>query len=165
MRSATPVDGLERWALAPAPGAQVLARSRDGTAVTVVAPRGTGRLAAVAYRDSWRWRMAGLDEGAAGHRQWWDAVVRLVAVDRTRLQAAPSPFPGPGAPWLDLVARLGAPSPVLPSAAAGMARPGLSPSVAIRARALAARWGPWLFLAAALLLLAEWHSRRTHGRP
>jgi hypothetical protein len=108
--------------------------------------------------------MAGLDEGAAGHRQWWDAVVRLVAVDRTRLQAAASPFPGPGAPWLDLVARLGAPVPKLPGATAS-ARPGPSPSVAARARLVAARAGPWLFLVAALLLLAEWHSRRTHGRP
>ncbi len=166
VRSATPVDGLERWPLRPEPGAQVLARGRDGTAVTVVASRGAGRVAAVAYRDSWRWRMAGLDDGAAGHRQWWDAVVRLVAVDRTRWQpAAPSPFPGPGAPWLDLVARLGAPEPAAPRAVAAVTPPEAPPSVVLLARALAARWGPGLFVAAAVLLLAEWAARRTHGRP
>lgn len=165
VRSATPVDGLERWQLVPEPGAQVLARGRDGSAVTVVAPRGAGRVAVVAYRDSWRWRMAGLEDGAAGHRQWWDAVVRLVAVDRTRWQPASSPFPGPGAPWLDLVARLGAPAPAERAAPAVMTRPDPPPSRGLRARTLAARWGPGLFLAAALLLLAEWTARRTRGRP
>jgi hypothetical protein len=119
----------------------------------------------MAYRDSWRWRMAGLDDGAAGHRQWWDAVVRLVAVDRTRWQPAPSPFPGPGAPWLDLVARLGAPESAAPRAPAPGPSSVAPPSLAARARGLAARRAPWLFLAAALLLLAEWYARRTHGRP
>ncbi|MBU6366445.1 MAG: hypothetical protein KJT01_09575 [Gemmatimonadetes bacterium] len=163
VRSATPRAGLEVWRLAPARGAHVLARGGDGAPVLVVRAHGNGRVAAVAYRDSWRWRMAGNDDGVAGHRGWWDGVVRLVATAGADAEVPVSPWPGDGAPWLDLVARLGVPAAeALPLAQS----PGPSQRSGVpRIRAVARRLGGALYLAAAVLLLMEWGARRRRGVP
>lgn len=167
--SPTPREGLDRWRLVPVAGAQVLARAADGGPVLAARTLGRGRTVAVAYRDSWRWRMAGSDEGLAAHRDWWDAVLRLAA-GTAPAQAAPAGrYPGDGAPWLDLVARLGPPAPAPLALREGA--PAAAASSAVRGAALVAvrqgagRHGGALFLLAAALLLLEWADRRRHGDP
>lgn len=156
-----PRRGLEAWELDLVPGATILqADAGEGTGAhahaepaVVVRRVGAGRVAAAAYRDTWRWRMEGTDDGAADHRAWWGTVISAVIPD-----VVPAPFqagdrwPGDAAPYADLVARLGAPS-ASPSANTVNALP-RSP------------WRPsavLLFGIAASALLVEWASRRLRG--
>jgi hypothetical protein len=43
---------------------------------------GRGRVLAIGYDESWRWRMLGGASGAASHRAWWSRNVGLVAPER-----------------------------------------------------------------------------------
>jgi len=165
--TASPRRGLEAWEFAVMPGRTVLLA--DTGEVTgevthaepsvVVGRIGAGRVVAVAYRDTWRWRMQGTDDGAADHRAWWGDVVGAVAPDAARpARAAPAAEatagPGDAAPYADLVAVLGAPSPAEAEA---------SPPTAPTSRVPRGPSPALLFVAAALALLAEWSSRRLRG--
>ncbi len=161
----TPQRGLEAWELVANRGASVV-RSDDSDhahvePVLVAQRRGPGRVVASAYRNSWRWRMEGTDDGAAEHRDWWSSVLALAAgVPATEGDAVADAYPGNGAPYADLVARVGMPVPVdRPAAPAG-------------GRALSAfdqrldrlRAAPGLlFMMIAVALLGEWASRRLRG--
>jgi hypothetical protein len=166
VRSGAPRQGLDAWRLVPAAGAQVLAHTEDRLPALVARAHGGGRVVAMAYRESWRWRMAGNDDGVEGHRAWWDGVVRLVAVPGSVGHGTSSPYPGDGAPWLDLVARLGPPAArVLPLAQpAAASAPWVSRWVPW-IRAAAGRQGGVLYAMAAALLLLEWRARRRRGAP
>jgi hypothetical protein len=158
LQTEAPRRGLERWLLEPAREAEVLVAdtvSPGRSEPTVVAVRREqGRLMAVAYRDSWRWRMQGTDAGLEAHRRWWDAVVSAAA-------GAPPPsatvggdrWPGDAAPYADLVALIGAPV----SAALASTLP-QGPRPADRRD-----WPARLVAVALLALLAEWGSRRLRG--
>ena len=57
---------------------------RQEAAVPVLVARraGLGRVLAVGYDESWRWRMLGGASGLAAHRAWWSRAVGSVAPER-----------------------------------------------------------------------------------
>jgi hypothetical protein len=113
---------------------------------TAIRRAGRGRVAAVGYDESWRWRMQGGESGAAEHRAWWSHLVGLVAPERAAEDVA-SGASVDAAPLAALVEALGPPS--------------RAPS---RASASPSRRLPLLLLAAAAAaLLAETMSRRFRG--
>jgi hypothetical protein len=71
---------------------------------------GRGRVAAVGYDESWRWRMQGGAAGEAAHRAWWSRMAGLVAPERELFHAVDAPVRRDAAPRAALVAALGAPS-------------------------------------------------------
>ena len=85
---------------------------RATTDVTVAARRaGAGRVIAIGYNESWRWRMLGGDGGAAQHSAWWSQLAGQVSPDRDTLRAGAD-----AAPLAALVQALG------PSSAATQGR-------------------------------------------
>ena len=153
----TPRRGLDAWELTPVRGATVLQEDRGDHAhadPAVVARRvGAGRVVATAYRESWRWRMQGTEDGVSEHRQWWrDVLLASLPTEAAQPFAALlEPWPGEAAPYADLVARAGPPSAPRPTP---VMRPGSAAST---------RWPLWLFCLAAAALLVEWSSRRLRG--
>ena len=122
-----------------------LTLEKEPSGVTLVARRaGMGRVLAVGYDDTWRWRMLGGNSGLSAHRAWWSRAVGSVAPER---EGAPMAQDGDAAPRAALADALGAPS--TSSVAATRA--------AIDALPLA------LFTMIALALLAEIASRRFRG--
>ena len=127
-----------------APGAETIER-RD--ALTTVADRlvGKGRVVQIGYADSWRWRMAAGDSGAAAFREWWAGLVARVAA--APATARPSLVDADPAPYVATVERLGGPvaPPSIGSGPAG------------------SRWPAWVFSVLMVGLVAEWGSRRWRG--
>lgn len=129
----------------------VILDERDGGTSIAAQRVGSGRVIQVGYDETWRWRMAGGDEGPGAHRAWWGGLVGAAAF--TPRVAAPAPeVPvsfGDAAPLASLVAVLGPPR----AGAPGRSRvPGTDPR-----RELA------LFTLALLSFLGEWASRRLRG--
>lgn len=160
-----PQRGLEAWELVVTRGAAVVRSdpSEHGHAEPVlVAQRvGAGRVVASAYRNSWRWRMEGTDDGAAEHRAWWGGVLALAAgVPADAVDALVDAYPGDAAPFADLVARIGGPVEA-DSAGAPVRTSARSAFDALMDRLRAAPG--LLFMVIALALLGEWASRRLRG--
>jgi hypothetical protein len=118
--------------------------SRDGHVIAAARRVGAGRVVQLGYDESWRWRLAGSGDAPAAHRDYWSAVVSAAAYRATKPNAAARV--GDAAPLASLYSDLGAPS--VPHAAPLHISAGL-------------RW--WMFALLALLLLAEWTSRRLRG--
>ena len=117
---------------------------REQPGVTLAARRaGLGRVLAIGYDESWRWRMLGGSTGLAAHRRWWSSAAGSVAPARET--AAPST--GDAAPLASLISALG------PSSAAE-ARTNERPPNSMPII---------LLLIAAASLLAEIASRRFRG--
>lgn len=113
--------------------------------ITVAARRaGLGRVMAVGYDESWRWRMLGGESGLAAHRRWWSSAVGAVAPERDLTEASQ----GDGAPLASLIDALG------PSTSVSGAKPSTAPSNPLPLAIL-------VVLVAALL--AETASRRFRG--
>jgi hypothetical protein len=152
--TATPSRGLEAWELVAKRGAFVVRAdaSDHGHAEPVL----------VAYRNSWRWRMEGTDDGAAEHRAWWGGVLALAAgVPPAVADSLADAYPGDAAPYADLVARSGR--------AVRVDRAGVPDAVPARTAfdtvldRLRSSSG-LLFMVIALALLGEWASRRLRGQ-
>lgn len=128
--------------------ADAVALERPPTGLAVAIRRaGRGRVAAVGYDETWRWRMQGGEAGEAAHRAWWSRVAGLVAPERTPSAASALASSSDPAPRAALVAALGTPSDVRP----------------IGERATSNRL-PFILLTLALAaLLAETASRRFRG--
>ena len=145
---------VTRLALAHAP----LVRLRDD-AVVLEARRDTvlvaarrldaGRVAQSGYDETWRWRMAGGEDSPDAHRAWWAGLVEAVAYSPLIQEPGSVDRPAESAPRAALVAALGAAS--APPGAGDSGVP-FDPSRSIA-----------VYIAAALLLLAEWGSRRLRG--
>jgi hypothetical protein len=126
---------------------------------------GRGRVVAMPYRETWRWRMQGTDNGAAEHRRWWQgalaAAIPPAEQPRADTTATPTALPGGAAPYADLVARLGralsADSARVTSDTMMDDGRGASGDIP---RILSS---PALLLVTLLALLAEWSSRRLRG--
>lgn len=155
--TSSPRQGLDAWELAVAADAEPVLRdagSHGHDEVVVVARRlGAGRVVASAYRQSWRWRMEGTDDGITDHRRWWGRLVALTVPEGVRVAPAVGAWPGDVAPYADLVALAGAPLDSLP--AMNRANGG--------SRGFGGQVPAILFVLAALTLLAEWASRRLRG--
>ena len=104
---------------------------------------GLGRVLAIGYDESWRWRMLGGTSGLSAHRQWWSSAVGSVAPDR----ATPVNPGGSAAPVAALVSALGSSSAA--SRAIGPGRSNPLPLI--------------LLVVIAAALLAETGSRRFRG--
>lgn len=161
-----PRSGLEAWELAVDADAVVLAEDHGDHGheepALVARRHGAGRVIAMPYRESWRWRMQGDDDGMSAHRAWWHAAV-VAAVGAARAAEPSSPVldggPGVAAPYADLVARAGA-AEIPPEGEAGRIADDGRPS----ASDIPLGDRPWLLLFVALAaLLAEWASRRLRG--
>ncbi len=165
-----PRRGLEAWELDIAPGAVVLQSDRSGhghSEPALVARRsGRGRVVAMPYRETWRWRMQGADNGPAEHRRWWQHALAaavppaapIIVSDGGRRDA----LPGAAAPYADLVARLGPPQPR--DVAGGGPRSARGDDRTARSDILRGLSAPVLLLFTLVALLAEWSSRRLRGQ-
>jgi hypothetical protein len=145
--TATPRTGLGGYPVT-APGADaVVLESRDGATMIAARRLAAGRVMQVGYDETWRWRMAGGDESAAAHREWWSRLVAAVAyaplVPRdSRLMTIDE------TPLASLVDAVGPATPVEGRLAAHTDN----------------TWITWmLFVLIAASLLAEWTSRRLRG--
>ena len=117
---------------------------RAPAGITLAARRaGMGRVVAIGYDESWRWRMLGGLSGMAAHRQWWSRAVGSVAPER----AAAVHLTGDAAPLASLVSALGPAS--APVASANQSSRDPLPFM--------------LLIIAAASLLAETASRRFRG--
>jgi hypothetical protein len=163
----TPRRGLEAWEVEPAANVVVLEEDRGDHShaePALLARRvGAGRVVAMPYRETWRWRMEGSDAGMAEHREWWHSAV-TAAVDGQRVAspaAAPltDALPGEAAPYADLVARSGAPLPAWTSDEGVNTMRDANG----RANGRSLSWSLLLLLSALAALLAEWTSRRLRG--
>ena len=127
------------------PGALTRETRRGSTLIAVRRHYG-GRVAAVGYDQTWRWRMAGGENSVAEHSAWWSRIVASVARRPADMHNANAG----SAPLASLYEKLGDPAPV-PSAFAGAA---------------ASRTLPHILGAISLgALLAEWIMRRKRGAP
>jgi hypothetical protein len=93
--------------------AVILDRQSGGVA-SAVRRAGSGRVLAVGYDESWRWRMLGGAGGPAAHRAWWSRTVGLVAPERG---AERTTTPDDAAPLASLVSALGPQAPAASRAA------------------------------------------------
>ncbi|HUQ83604.1 MAG TPA: hypothetical protein VM076_20800 [Gemmatimonadaceae bacterium] len=122
--------------------------SRDD-AVTVAARRvAAGRVIQLGYDETWRWRMAGGDEAAAAHREWWSRLVSSVAYAPLVRRASAGDVALDEAPLASLMDALGPSTPIGASA---------TPDGDDR------RSTRILFALAVGGLLLEWASRRLRG--
>ena len=119
--------------------------SRDGHVIAAARRVGAGRVVQLGYDETWRWRLAGTGDAPAAHRDYWSSVISAAAY-RATVPVASAAQNADAAPLASLFADLGAPS---------------APSTAPMHVTAGLRW--WMFAALALLLLAEWASRRLRG--
>lgn len=119
---------------------------RNGSIAVAARRFDFGRVAQIAFADTWRWRMQGDVRSMTDHREWWSGVIAQVAY-APRLPLPPAA--DDRAPYADLVAIAGT-STNAPAAVKSLAD---------------ARGGLIWILVLFALLLIEWSSRRLRGVP
>lgn len=125
----------------------IVALERQPAGIVVAIRRsGRGRIAAVGYDESWRWRMQGGEAGEAAHRAWWSRMTGLVAPARANATGS-SIAAAEAAPRAALFAALGPPSR----------------SAEVHEQTTSSRLPLALLLLALAALLAETASRRFRG--
>lgn len=157
-----PRTGLERWDVDVPRAVRLEGESARGAVYALRV--GQGRVIVSAYRESWRWRLLGTDDGLDAHRDWWAALAEAALPTATSPVAA-DPLPGDAAPYADWVAQIGAPVETVGASSAG---PSSMPDGSTRtlvAWPWPLAWLPWLVGVAFLALLIEWASRRLRGEP
>ena len=132
--------GLSRVPFAPVAARSVVLERRAGNATLIARRHFAGRVVAVGYDQSWRWRMTGGDAAVAAHRAWWSRLVSSATL-RPEARAAGS------APLARIHDALGDPS-----------LPAITP--VWLGWSVVARLLGFLALAA---LVAEWLLRRARG--
>lgn len=169
-----PRRGLDAWELDVPAGSIVLQTdpSDHGHEEPALVARrvGKGRVVAMPYRESWRWRMQGTDDGVAEHRRWWMNALQAAvpgtfasaAATSTPMPSASDWLPGAAAPYADWVARVGAATAdvTFDSARTGAVAADAGQPTSDVVTMLSA---PLLLLSTLLALLAEWASRRLRG--
>lgn len=172
--TAEPRRGLEAWELEPTAEAVVLQTDASdhghGEPALVATRRVRGRVVAMPYRETWRWRMEGTDDGAAEHRRWWQSALlaavpaasgaTVVMTSDAAARGQGDALPGAAAPYADLMARIGPPITL-----SGIPEATLRPRDERASRGEFPRTpaAPVLLGIAVLALLAEWTSRRLRG--
>jgi hypothetical protein len=138
--------GLSRVPLTlVADGGALALETRGDAAAVVVRRHYAGRVAAVGYDETWRWRMAGGANSVAEHRDWWSRIVSGVAASPS--SASDATVTG-SAPVAAVHAALGSPTSAVGSAAQSWPREAIA---------------NLLGLIALASLLAEWLLRRARG--
>ena len=122
----------------------VALETRDGRAVIAARRHYAGRVLAIGYDQTWRWRMAGGESAVADHRAWWSRLVASV----TARPVIPSEVPSGSAPLATLHDALGPASESPRSIAPRLPRDLLSHV---------------LGLVCLVALLSEWLTRRARG--
>ena len=130
-------DSRPLRALASLRADAVVLERRDPLVAVAARAEGGGRVVQMGYDDTWRWRMEGGATAVADHRAFWARALESAAPERGVLPPA-----GEGAPRARLVAAWG------PMSAAPVGPGGQGDR-------------RWLWPLVALLLVAEWASRRT----
>ncbi len=120
---------------------------RSGRPIVAARRHYAGRVVAVGYDQTWRWRMAGGDAGPDAHRSWWSRAVASVAM-RTPAVTTVGAAPTGAAPRALLYDVLGPPMDSVRVPAAPVSRAAIANVLGL------------LFLAS---LLAEWLLRRSRG--
>lgn len=117
---------------------------RNGSVAVAAKRFGFGRVAQIAFEETWRWRMQGNARAVSDHRNWWSGLVSQVA-HAPRVTIASSP--DDRAPFSDLITIAGN-----------------ATKAPIAAKSLAdGRWRfIWILVLLGLLML-EWTSRRLRG--
>jgi hypothetical protein len=145
--SAAPRTGLGAFVIASPKSDAITLESRDGAAVVAARRANAGRVMQSGYDETWRWRMAGGDEAAAAHREWWSRLVGAVAYTPV-LSTAASPRSVDETPLASLIDALG---------------PAAAPDTRASPRGDPARVTRILFALVIASLLLEWASRRLRG--
>jgi len=144
--SATPRRALGFYPIVSLAADAVTLESRDGRVAVAARRVGVGRVVHLGYDETWRWRLAGTGDAPAAHREFWSQLISAAAYRATNPVAGVRATTADAAPLASLYAALGPPT----------AAPG-APVVA------GARLPWWMLAALAVLLLAEWGSRRLRG--
>jgi hypothetical protein len=138
--------GLSRLPLDTiAPRRAVVLETRNGRPVVAARRHYSGRVAGVGYDQTWRWRMAGGDNGLVEHREWWSRVVASVAARPALVGTGVTTSAAPLASLYDV---LGPPAPEARALPVALS-PGLLANV--------------LGLMCLAALLTEWLLRRSRG--
>jgi hypothetical protein len=133
--------GMSRVPFTPVAARSVVLERRAGNATLIARRHFAGRVVAVGYDQSWRWRMTGGDAAVIAHRTWWSRLVSSVALRPAAARSVGA------APLASLYDALGEPS-----------LPAVSPD-----------WLGWTIVARLLGVLAlaalvtEWTLRRARG--
>jgi hypothetical protein len=139
--------GLARAPLEPLAGRRSIAlESRDGRPVVAVRRHYAGRVAAVGFDQTWRWRMAGEGNSSVAHGEWWSRLVGSVAARRPDAGSGSAARGAAPLAWFHDV--LGAPSALVPARPASVSPQFLS---------------HLLGAIALIALLLEWLLRRARG--
>jgi hypothetical protein len=148
--------GLSRFELDTIPARRAIALALRGDNMVVAARRHyAGRVVAVGYDQTWRWRMAGGENGVAEHRAWWSRVVAGVAP--TVILSASNVIPSEAR---DLQLRTGA-APL--ASLYDVIGPPSTASTTLGSRLPFALLSNLLGALALAALLAEWLLRRSRG--
>jgi hypothetical protein len=146
--SSAPRTGLGVFPVASPVREAVVIESRDKAATIAARRVGAGRIVQSGYDETWRWRMAGGDEAAAAHREWWSRLVAAVAYAPVVARSAPADGTLDEAPLASLIHALGPPTTL---------------DARIAPRTDRTRTTRILFALVVGSLLLEWASRRLRG--
>jgi hypothetical protein len=148
--SADPRTGLGAFPIASVRSDAVPLESRDRSVVVAARRVGLGRVIQLGYDETRRWRMAGGDEAATAHREWWSRLVAAVAYAPIVRRASAGDVAIDETPLASLIDALGPSVPLDTSLEPPRDDTGIT-------RLLVA--------AAMAALLLEWTSRRLRGAP
>jgi hypothetical protein len=146
--SSDPRTGLGVFPVASPVSEAVVVESRDGAATIAARRVGAGRVLQSGYDETWRWRMAGGDQAAAAHREWWSRLIAAVAYAPVVVRPATAAGMLDEAPLASLIHALGPPT-----------------TLDARMAPRTDNTGPSRILFALVVgsLLLEWASRRLRG--
>jgi hypothetical protein len=148
--SANPRTGLGAFPVTPVRVDAVPLELRNRSVVVAARRVGPGRVIQLGYDETWRWRMAGGDEAATAHREWWSRLVSAVAYAPIVRRASAGDVAIDETPLASLIDALGPPVPL---------------GTGLEAPRDETRLTWWLFAVAIGALLLEWTSRRLRGAP
>lgn len=153
------LSGVSVRPLAP----DVVLLERSGDLSSVAARRfGLGRVVALGFEDTWRWRMQGTGDALRQHREWWSELVGSVARPMVT-GASPISLPQGASPKgaAPRATNHGLEESPLAATVAAFGPP--SDATTALDAATGQRNGAWLFGLMIVALLAEWSSRRLRG--
>jgi hypothetical protein len=146
--SASPRSGLGVFPIMLRRTDAVTLETRDGAPVVAARRVDAGRALQSGYDETWRWRMAGGDEAASAHREWWSRLVAAVAYAPVVPRLSAMGVAVDEMPYASLIDALGPATP-------------LDARLTRTADPLAT--DRLLFALVVMSLLVEWTSRRLRG--